>query len=322
MATDVNLGMLSLEELRRLLGSSQASPSSQMAGVSPYQQIMSRMPLLQNPYAGVSGGYSNFQGGYNPNLYSSAPRAIGQLGFGGGDGGGGGGGGFNAAPSAWDGMTNAEKAAYYAANPTMATITQLGQKAFGYTGLGRLQAMMNPNLVTEQGLIAMGVNPAAYQAAKESFRASEIADMNAAAEAAANAAMNAQSMQSMQDAYNADMAAASGGYGGTSSDTGVGNPGESGGGPTSSESGVGNPGESGGGYGASGDGDSGYAQGGKVTKNRLKGPDPKGPDEGYGALLSGEYVIKKSAVNKYGTGLLDMINAGKIPAKKMKSLLG
>jgi hypothetical protein len=319
MATDVNLGMLSLEELRRLLGSGQASPSSQMAGVSPYQQIMGRMPLLQNPYAGLSGGYNNFQGGYNPNLYSNAPRAIGQLGFGGG---GGSGGSEPAAPSAWSSMTPAEQAAYYAANPTMATITQLGQKAFGYTGLGRLQAMMNPNLVTEQGLIAMGVNPAAYQAAKESFRASEINAMNAAAEQAANAAMNAQSMQSMQDAYNADMAAASGGYGGTSSDTGVGNPGESGGGPTSSESGVGNPGESGGGYGASGDGDSGWAKGGKVTKDRLKGPDPKGPDEGYGALLGGEYVIKKSAVNKYGTGLLDMINNGKIPAKKMKSLLG
>ena len=318
MATDVNLGMLSLEELRRLLGQTQAATPSSQVGVSPYQQIMGRMPLLQNPYAGMSGGYNNFQGGYNPNLYSNAPRAIGQLGF----GGGGSGGSEPAAPSAWSSMTPAEQAAYYAENPTMASITQLGQKAFGYTSLGALQRAMQPGFVNEQSLIAMGVNPAAYQAAKESFRASEIADMNAAAEAAANAAMNAQSMQSMQDAYNADMAAASGGYGGTSSDTGVGNPGESGGGPTSSESGVGNPGESGGGYGASGDGDSGWAKGGKVTKDRLKGPDPKGPDQGYGALLDGEYVIKKSAVNKYGTGLLDMINNGKIPAKKMKSLLG
>jgi hypothetical protein len=337
MATDVNLGMLSLEELRRLLGSGQASPSSQMAGVSPYQQIMGRMPLLQNPYAGVSGGYNNFQGGYNPNMYSNAPRAIGQLGFGGG---GGSGGSEPAAPSAWSSMTPAEQAAYYAANPTMATITQLGQKAFGYTGLGALQRAMQPGFVNEQSLIAMGVNPAAYQAAKEGFRASEIADMNAAAEAAANAAMNAESMQSMQDAYNADMAAASGGfggYGGTSSDSGVGNPGESdsgGYGGTSSDTGAGNPGESGSSDSSSGGGDGtssgagtdsggdGWAKGGKVTKDRLKGPDPKGPDEGYGALLSGEYVIKKSAVNKYGTGLLDMINAGKIPAKKMKSLLG
>lgn len=299
MATDVNLGMLSLEELRRLLGSGQASPSSQMAGVSPYQQIMSRMPLLQNPYAGVSGGYSNFQGGYNPNLYSSAPRAIGQIGFGGG---GSSGGGFNAAPSAWDGMTNAEKAAYYAENPTMATITQLGQKAFGYTGLGRLQAMMDPNLVTEQSLIAMGVNPAAYQSAKESFRASEIADMNAAAEAAANAAMNAQSMQSMQDALNADTSAAQGQSVSDQSSAG-------------SEAGGYGTGDTSGGF-----GEGQYNMGGPV--DRVGGPNPPGPDDGAGMLQLGEYVIKKSAVNKYGTGLLDMINNGKIPAKKMKSLLG
>jgi len=69
-------------------------------------------------------------------------------------------------------------------------------------------------------------------------------------------------------------------------------------------------------------GSDGWAKGGKVTKNRLKGPDPKGPDEGYGALLGGEFVIQKSAVKKYGEGLLSMINDGKIPAKKMKSLLG
>jgi len=213
--------------------------------------------------------------------------------------------------SAWDTMTNAEKAAYYAENPTMASITQFGQKAFGLTSLGALQRAMNPGFVSDQSLIAMGVNPAAYQAAKESFRAREIADMNAGYPSYAPSSETG--IGNPGESY-------AGGY--TSSETGVGNPGESYGGPTSSDSGVGNPGESGGGYGASGDGDSGFAKGGKVTKSRLKGPDPKGPDEGYGALLSGEYVIKKSAVKKYGQGLLDMINAGKIPAKKMKSLLG
>jgi len=39
-------------------------------------------------------------------------------------------------------------------------------------------------------------------------------------------------------------------------------------------------------------------------------------------LDMGEYVVKKSSVNKYGKGLLDMINEGKMPTKKMKSLLG
>jgi hypothetical protein len=301
MATDVNLGMLSLEELRRLLGQSQGVTPSSQVGVSPYQQIMSRMPLLQNPYASMSGGYNNFQGGYNPNMYSNAPRAIGQLGFGGG---GGSGGSEPAAPSAWSSMTPAEQAAYYAANPTMATITQLGQKAFGLTSLGALQRAMNPGFVTDQSLIAMGVNPAAYQSAKESFRASEISDMNAAAEAAANAAMNAQSMQSMQDALAADTAAA---QAQSVSDQ--------------------NTGGDGGGYGGYSDGggsdsfgEGQYNMGGPVDK--VVGPNPPGPDDGAGMLQLGEYVIKKSAVKKYGQGLLDMINAGKIPSKKMKSLLG
>ena len=276
----------------------------QGSSATPYQRIMGQMPLLQNPYASMSGGYNNFQGGYNPNLYSNAPRAIGQLGFGGG---GGGGGSEPAAPSAWSSMTPAEQAAYYAANPTMATITQLGQNAFGYTGLGALQRAMQPGFVNEQSLIAMGVNPAAYQSAKESFRASEIADMNAAAEAAANAAMNAESMQSMQDALAADTAAA---QGQSVSDA-----------ASSAADGYGS-GDSAGFGGGTDSGSDGWANGGKVTKDRLKGPDPKGPDEGYGALLSGEYVIKKSAVKKYGQGLLDMINDSKIPAKKMKSLLG
>ena len=288
--------------------------------LTPYQRIMGRMPLLQNPYAGMSGGYNNFQGGYNPNMYSNAPRAIGQLGFGGG--GGSGGGGVDAVPSGWDNMTNAEKASYYSANPTMASITQMGQKGFGFTTPGMFQAMMNPGFVSEQALIAMGVNPAAYQSAKESFRASEINDMNAGYQDYA---------PSTETGIGNPGESYSGGF--TSSDTGVGNPGESYGGNTSSDTGAGNPGESGssdsssGGDGTSSgagtdSGGDGWAKGGKVTKDRLKGPDPKGPDQGYGALLDGEYVIKKSAVNKYGTGLLDMINNGKIPAKKMKSLLG
>jgi hypothetical protein len=68
------------------------------------------------------------------------------------------------------------------------------------------------------------------------------------------------------------------------------------------------------------DGGGAYAQGGMV--NGLFGPNPPGPDDGAGMLDRGEYVIKKSSVDKYGKGLLDMINDGKVPAKKMKSLLG
>lgn len=85
-------------------------------------------------------------------------------------------------------------------------------------------------------------------------------------------------------------------------------------------------------YGGGGDGPSGpdggvgesvsgtYNKGGMV--DGLFGMNPPGPDDGAGYLDRGEYVIKKSSVNKYGKGLLDMINEGKVSAKKMKSLLG
>ena len=66
----------------------------------------------------------------------------------------------------------------------------------------------------------------------------------------------------------------------------------------------------------------GLAQGGMVHGGLMFGGNPPGPDDGAVNLDLGEYVIKKSSVNKYGKGLLDMINEGKVPAKKMKSLLG
>jgi hypothetical protein len=79
-------------------------------------------------------------------------------------------------------------------------------------------------------------------------------------------------------------------------------------------------GNTGGGPGTGAEGDTAFAKGGLI--NRVAGPDPAGPDEGQISAQKGEYVIKKSSVNKYGKGLLDMLNDGKIPAKKMKSLLG
>jgi len=66
----------------------------------------------------------------------------------------------------------------------------------------------------------------------------------------------------------------------------------------------------------------GMAQGGMVNGGLMFGMNPPGPDDGAVNLDLGEYVIKKSSVNKYGRGLLDMINEGKVPAKKLKSLLG
>lgn len=66
----------------------------------------------------------------------------------------------------------------------------------------------------------------------------------------------------------------------------------------------------------------GLANGGMVHGGLMFGSNPPGPDDGAVNLDMGEYVVKKSSVDKYGKGLLDMINEGKVPAKKMKSLLG
>jgi len=62
-------------------------------------------------------------------------------------------------------------------------------------------------------------------------------------------------------------------------------------------------------------------KGGLITNQKIKGPNPPGPDDGYSGLDIGEYVIRKSAVKKYGANIFEQINAGKIPAKRLKSLL-
>jgi hypothetical protein len=55
--------------------------------------------------------------------------------------------------------------------------------------------------------------------------------------------------------------------------------------------------------------DLGYNQGGMVTPERLMGRAPA-PDDGYGALQGGEYVITKAAVERYGKAMMDAINNG------------
>jgi hypothetical protein len=302
MATDVNLGMLTLEELRQLLGSGQQStPYSRIMGQSgggdPYSQIMAQMPVLQNPYAN---SYYGPTGGYIPRMPSNAATSgmTGRANFGGG--GGSSGSGSDPTSNPFGDLTPTERAAYYTENPNMGSVTRGLQGLLGFTSLGALSKAMNPGLWGGEGLISMGVNPDTYQAAKEGFRASEINAMNAEAQAAIDAAQNAQSMQSMQDALNADTSA------------------------SQSISDQSSAGSSAGGYGtgdtSGGFGEGQYNMGGPV--DRVGGPNPPGPDDGTGMLQLGEYVIKKSAVDKYGTGLLNMINNGKIPAKKMKSLLG
>jgi membrane protein involved in colicin uptake len=93
------------------------------------------------------------------------------------------------------------------------------------------------------------------------------------------------------------------------------------GGSDSGGDGGGTSGGDGGGTGAGAGTGNAMAKGGYVHGGLMFGPDPKGPDDGAVNLDIGEYVIKKSSVDKYGRGLLEMINEGKISAKKIRSLL-
>jgi hypothetical protein len=150
--------------------------------------------------------------------------------------------------------------------------------------MGQMRPLGNPYANVVAGQAMGGYNPGLYD---------QIAAANVARTAAANAGVT------LADYYG-------GGGDGNSTAAGEGPGGNSGGGE---------------GNGATaGEAGAGYAKGGMV--DGLFGMNPPGPDDGAGYLDRGEYVIKKSAVNKYGRGLLDMINEGKVPAKKMKSLLG
>ena len=62
------------------------------------------------------------------------------------------------------------------------------------------------------------------------------------------------------------------------------------------------------------------AKGGMVNMKPQR-HNPPGPDDGYAALENGEYVIRKKSVKKYGANIFEQINAGRIPAQRLKSLL-
>lgn len=68
-------------------------------------------------------------------------------------------------------------------------------------------------------------------------------------------------------------------------------------------------------------GGGGDYKGGYIKASMLYGPDPAGPDEGYRALKSGEYVINDKSVKKYGIDLMNAINSGKISKGKLRGLL-
>lgn len=121
-----------------------------------------------------------------------------------------------------------------------------------------------------------------------------------------------------------DSGASGGGGGGAVGGDGAGSAGGDSG-SSGSSSGDGGSG-SGGGDGGGGDYMGGligmpeYIQG-MATRQNTFGDNPAGPDDAYRKTQLGEYVINRSAVQKYGRGLLDMINNEEIPKRKLRGIL-
>lgn len=129
-----------------------------------YSRLMAQFANEIQPAPGGMGTFApGMAGGYNPGLYDTpaAAQALGGISSGSGllyDYGIG-----AASPgdgnTAWSNLTPSQQAAYYAANPTMGKVTQLGQGLFGMTALGQLQKGLFPNFVQQQQMIAQGIDP-------------------------------------------------------------------------------------------------------------------------------------------------------------------
>ena len=268
--------------------------------LTPYERIMGQMTPTMNPYTGAGVAI----GGYDPALYrrmsgSGLINLGGGGGMGGGVGMGGGGSDYNGGPNP------------YVQNETFAQQSARNQQLNDFlTGLTK----MSPTGLLMSGLNTMfgSQRPAPVEDVGTYFGKNPINDFGFATQAEADAinaaaAQQEAQQQSVNQALN-DLSARQETQMNAAPDTG-------GGGYSASDYG---------GYSGSETQSSGEAysnfKGGLITN--VFGPDPAGPDDGQVNIMRGEYVIKKSAVKKYGKGLLDMINNGKIPAKKMKSLLG
>ena len=118
--------------------------------------------------------------------------------------------------------------------------------------------------------------------------------------------------------YGGPASGSSSGYGIEVDNTGMGGPagepGTAGFGGGTAESG--STGASG--FGGSEPGSIGMYHGGIVTRNKLRGPDPDGPDDGYVAMNKGEGVLTAKALRFYGDGLVDRLNKLQVPKKAFR----
>ena len=259
--------------------------------LTPYERIMGQMTPTMNPYTGAGVAIV----GYDPALYRRM-SGSGLINYGGGSSGGSGGGmggggsDYNGGPNQYvQNETFAQQSARnQQLNDFLTGLTKMSPTGLLMSSLNTLFGSQAPAPVENAGGYGGYIGTPSYESG-----------IGIPGESLANEA---------RDQFDANQGAAVGGDVGSISDQ--------------------NTAGDGGGYGGYGGDSAGsdsfgggeYNMGGPV--DRVGGPNPPGPDDGAGMLQLGEYVIKKSAVKKYGQGLLDMINDGKIPAKKMKSLLG
>jgi len=293
--------------------------------MTPYEKIMygyqQRSPFTYPSYS------NQVTGGYDPSLYSGfglLSPSFGNYQYNGGDslyGGGGGGGGYGDGISSASGISSN--------SPTGSALGDIGY------------AISNQSISPIAAAIAAGLMDALSSTSVNSVNAISGLDAQSDAATAAGASTaagadgpaGAGSTGMGSDVGGEGASAGVGTGGGAAGDSGatggggggaVGDSGSSGDGGSSGSSGDGGSG------GGSGGGDSDYMGGfigmpkyiqGMATRQNTFGDNPAGPDDAYRKTQLGEYVIKKSAVQKYGRGLLDMINSESIPKTKLRGLL-
>ena len=294
-----------------------------------YTQIMRQMQ--QSRPAALANPYENFTGGYNPDLYNR-PRQEGE-GLGG------------MVPGLLDtgggiGETSTTGASY--SNPADAIAAGQAMQGYGksFGGLapgGFLSGLLGSGLVSA-GISQLGaLEAAAAQAEADAAAMDALAGLSDASvglgELGAIGAADIGAIGAMGlglgagDLGGLGAGDALGGYAGGTDLGAIGAMGLGlsagdvagiGGGTSGGDVSGGYGGVDSGGY--SGDGAGGYYyKGGKVTMDGLlTNVDLPTPDDGYGALQAGEYVIKKSTVDKLGDKKLKALNEGRATIKMRK----
>jgi len=162
----------------------------------------------------------------------------------------------------WDAMSNADKAAFYSANPTFSAITQAGLNILGLTSLGALQKALVPDFVREQQAIAKGSE--AYSGHRNFGKESTI-PIEGVVSPGVTARDAAAAAQAMRDANSATIAGFVGDPRSMDSGSARGGGGDGGGGARAGG------GATGGGYQAKGGYIGSYAQGGAVRHYQAGG---------------------------------------------------